>query len=562
MHVVFPARTATNRPKAVHDLEAAPETPYAALELTTRCNLRCVYCLKAQPRERFDPADPHDAPHMVLGVDLGGEALATALAGLEARRTREVTINGHGETTLFSGWEKVASTLIDRGIRVIITSNFARKFKPDEVEVLARFGRIYISLDSSDAGLLARYRPRLNLATVLDNHARIRGAARRLGISGPEFCFCAGLYAEVIPTVEDLARLAVSLNLTHIIFWNQYLYPEIEGADNVTPLCSLSLDDKREVVTKVQSAVDILDEAGITVEFDAEWFDALKAEVAGDPPPPDEAINVWRPSLTRRCIEPWAFAHFQANGTVAPCRVRVTRAIPLDDDHPAVDILDGAEFRQVRHALLIGNLDEACARCHHKPVVTTEELRRHVIDFLLLKNRERNETGFLAPAEMDAASRMVEFAHVAQARDRGLADRVYLVPNNPGEPASTLWLKKVDLTGFAGLLVECSVDNDRSGRVLFRVACNDVTSGEAGVQETVSVGGGETAARLIDISGLTGKHDVVITTQMDVGVKNNAFAWAWVAYPVLLTADEMDAMRELAETPTPADKMEGCACRG
>jgi hypothetical protein len=226
------------------------------------------------------------------------------------------------------------------------------------------------------------------------------------------------------------------------------------------------------------------------------------------------------------------------------------------------DITEGGEFRRLRHALLTGTLDDTCAHCHHKPVVTTEQQRCHVIEYLLLKGRERTESGFLAPSEMDACRRMAEFINIAHEPHKGLSDRVYLVPNDPDDKVSALWLKKIDLTTFSGLLMDSSVENEQSGNVQFRVACNDGALGETVAEGSLSVAGGEKASLLIDISHLSGKHDIVVTTRMDEGVPNNAYAWAWVSYPVLLTADEMDAWRGPADGPNPADNSGGSGCRG
>jgi sulfatase maturation enzyme AslB (radical SAM superfamily) len=74
------------------------------LDLTMRCNLRCVYCLVSQPW--YD------------GQDMTSEVLEKAVPGiLQIAAHNQVgclNVNGHGETTFIEGWTKVVELLISR----------------------------------------------------------------------------------------------------------------------------------------------------------------------------------------------------------------------------------------------------------------------------------------------------------------------------------------------------------------------------------------------------------------------------------------------------------------
>lgn len=528
MHLILPGVGDDGRVTAVRDLEAATATPAAALELTTRCNLRCVYCLKAQPRERYrDDADAHDSRHMVFGADLSTEVLETIVAGLVERRVEEITINGHGESTLYRGWETVAARLIDAGLRVIMTSNFARRFNDAEIAVLARFHRLYVSLDSSDAERLARYRPRLDLAVVLDNLRRLRAVAAAEDVAGPGVRFCAGLYAEVIPTVEGLARLAVDLGVEHVIFWNQYVYPEVEGVEAVTPLASLGETDKLWAAARIRQALGILDAAKITYEFDADWLATLERTAAAEPPP------ALAPGLTRSCTEPWVFTLFQANGSVAPCRVRVNAALPLKPGQPLAEVVEGDGFRALRRALLTGDLDATCAACHHKPLVPREQLLARVVDAALLHRRARGDDDCLADAEMARIAGAVQIAHCSP-ESSGFADRIRLVA--AGGRGAAVWFRKLDLGRWRRVAVAVAADAENPAPVRVSLACNDVASGAPiEVAEACLAPGGEQAIA-VDLPEGAAKLDLVLRCRAEAPTARPCRVRA--SYPLLTTDGE------------------------
>ena len=535
MHVILPEFDAAGRLSLLQDLESTRTTPALALELTSRCNLRCVYCLKAQPRERYSDGDSHDAPYMVFGADMPPEAVGVMLEGLAERKVEEVTINGHGETTVYPGWDKIAAQLVACGIRVILTSNFAKRFSDEEVAVLSRLHHFYISIDSSDPGLMRRYRPKVRLDVMLDNLRRIREAASRESRPWPGLRFCTGLYDEVIPTVVDLARLAVELKVEHQIFWNQYVYPDVVDAPAVTPLSSLSAGGKLNAVHQIRAALDILDGAGITHEFDANWFATMAADVERDPPVECAAVGELKPGVTRLCTEPWVFSMFQANGHIAPCRIRCTGSIPMSAGTSLGTIIEGDDFRALRRRLLTGDLDATCAACHHKPLASTEMLRRRVVDAALLQGRPRGEHDLLTAEETARYARGLQFSH-CQPGEYGLADRIRMSANQPHETPATVCFKKVNLADWHDLAVEFSVDDEGDQSIEFSITCNSVTAGEILAKGSAVVRAGGSEKQVLDISGIHEKCDVILSARKTA--VNDETGWVWISYPLLTASDE------------------------
>ncbi len=70
----------------------------AHFEITSKCNLSCVYCAVSQP----------DYHGLILAPDQ-----ATKVADwLLANNVTNINLNGHGETTIVSGWEKIVQPLL------------------------------------------------------------------------------------------------------------------------------------------------------------------------------------------------------------------------------------------------------------------------------------------------------------------------------------------------------------------------------------------------------------------------------------------------------------------
>src|SRR5438552_3550832 len=114
------------------DMLVAVPVREVRLSLTTRCNLRCVYCAVSQSN--------------YLAMDMPADVLRQATAAILSiagdHRLRAVHVNGHGETTLVSGWVHICKALLDEKIPLTITSNLAKVFSADELVVLSQMEAI------------------------------------------------------------------------------------------------------------------------------------------------------------------------------------------------------------------------------------------------------------------------------------------------------------------------------------------------------------------------------------------------------------------------------------
>ena len=114
---------------------------YFRIDINEKCNLRCDYCMVSSPDYR--------------GVEMKPAVFDRAIALLDQIGPKaDVHVNGHGETTYHPQWMDMCGRIIERGFRTLIITNLAKNYSDEEVELLSRFSRVQISLDSDDTEMM------------------------------------------------------------------------------------------------------------------------------------------------------------------------------------------------------------------------------------------------------------------------------------------------------------------------------------------------------------------------------------------------------------------------
>lgn len=240
-------------------------------DLTSRCNLRCVYCAVSHPDYQ--------------GIDMPGPTVAqiTALIlGLARHNTLEpIDLNGHGETTFKDGWTDVCFALAERDVKIRITSNFAKAFDELELDALACMNSIGISIDSADRKLLQAVRRRVDIRQISINMALVRAAAVKLHRPPPKFGFLCGLYDKSAEDWENLARFAIASGVTKVEIWSltEHLGLDVPEAERVRPLDDLSDGELRPRIRSVVRGISLLRRYGIDVVVQGGFVAALARRV-------------------------------------------------------------------------------------------------------------------------------------------------------------------------------------------------------------------------------------------------------------------------------------------
>jgi len=408
------------------ELLATSKLKLVHLEVTSKCNLRCTYCAVSQPEYK--------------GYDLNVSNLPGIVADLKRLGAETISLNGHGETTFHNDWKDVFEAIVGNFPRTEITTNLARNYSDEEIELLSRVDVITVSLDTPDPVLLKDTRRHVDLGVVLTNIARIRGAARHrpaaksetdhrpgymklLGVDPavapdvisatgtdpywahnayritPRFMFSCVVHDKNVLTLPALAHLAVAVNVSHVIFCNMTKYKDLPGVVNVQPVSSLSDTDALIAAREsLKLAEGILLRNGLHPDVQ----DSLPASI-------DEAIaNSWRKKAaprpltiatvkqphaallsaqrnfrmpekgeTRDCLDPWNFSIIYATGKVAPCCWHDSM-YTLGKDGSLLDILSAEKTVKLRKQLLTGRLNKFCKTCPARGLTTTDDLREKV----------------------------------------------------------------------------------------------------------------------------------------------------------------------------------------
>jgi molybdenum cofactor biosynthesis enzyme MoaA len=149
------------------DLTTLPFTDlvFVAIEPTSECNLRCVYCVLSNP----------GAGHVFHTAS--EEWLASIADALVARRALTVGLNGFGEMTTHPAWEKLARKLAEAGVQLHVVSNLARLLSWDEARTMAAFKQVNVSIDTADPKTLREVRRGADVRSIITNIVQVRAAA-------------------------------------------------------------------------------------------------------------------------------------------------------------------------------------------------------------------------------------------------------------------------------------------------------------------------------------------------------------------------------------------------
>jgi MoaA/NifB/PqqE/SkfB family radical SAM enzyme len=221
------------------------------IDINEMCNLRCDYCAVSSPS--------------YAGVEMKDALFERIFPLLANEPDAVVHVNGHGETTFHPKWVPWCRRLLEAGRRPVMITNLAKHYTAPELEMLAEFRVIQVSLDSDDAEMMKRIRKAVRVEKVFETIQRIREtAARQASSHMPRFWMSVGVYDPSIWTLERFVRRLVDMDISTITFWDLV---ELPHQTLVRPLRWLD-DRQREEARRVLGRVRMrLELAGIPYSF-------------------------------------------------------------------------------------------------------------------------------------------------------------------------------------------------------------------------------------------------------------------------------------------------------
>jgi radical SAM protein with 4Fe4S-binding SPASM domain len=438
----------------VRDALLAAQIDTVLFEATSNCNLRCTYC--------------RVSALAYVGEDFDLSRVEMLADQMVAANVQCVQISGHGETTMLAHWQDHCRLFFERGIGVRITSNFAKIFSDDEVDVLARMQDVTISIDTIDREMLKSIRRHVDLRTILYNMQRVRLASAALDGRQPSFnwqCTPSDRVVFGLPAWVEMGLLNGVGTFTLCNLIEHKDLPEILAKTNaplVRHVARMERDPLVAACASIRIAVARAREAGATfiiqpgileginnslrifgVDMQLEFssvsstpgmgrgtgavlaVDGLAQVGVGVPAPMDTDIGALSHDIdegqsqtvnsqpkagqTRDCLDAWYQPYLRANGDLWPCPWFYA---PLGNvhDEPFDKLMNGAAMRTLRHELLSGELRPACSNCPSRSITTPA--------LLLKRLNETSET----PEVAEGASRIGNH-NPSRMRQFGFLDR-------------------------------------------------------------------------------------------------------------------------------------------
>lgn len=369
--------------RPVEEFLPSPATDTVFLELTSRCNLRCVYCAVSQPS--------------YVGFDLPLKGFDNFLEQMRARGVRTVVINGHGESTIIKEWEVYADRLIDAGFHLHMTTNMAKRLTPAEIAALSRFERILVSLDTVDAELLARLRRGANLETILNNVTAVQqfASARK---RKPQFGVSATVGDLSAPAMLEMVDAFLERGVRLFRFGDLAEYAPLEGVTTwMRHVSALPPDALAAVRTQFRTAIEHIDAAGGSHEIDGPLVSLLldstihPVEIAGRESKLEKTVHYVDvdPGQTRDCFDPWRIAFVMADASVRPCCF-FEEKLGSVATHSLTDVVEGEAFQKLRRELVTGELRPNCRSCSARPLIDRAAFEKKLLAYL---QSERKRVG-------------------------------------------------------------------------------------------------------------------------------------------------------------------------
>ena len=195
------------------DLATVFRPEFLLIEMTSRCNLRCRYCQKAEDAWNAMPGRDQDLPDAIK-VKVG-ETLAAIPFGM-------IQLTGVGEFTYRDDWVQSLRELNAYGRPIALICNFAKVFDKDELDALLTVQHLMISVDTTDPVVLRTVRKAVSFSTINLNLVRLRMRAKQRGVPLPFIKINAVLYRENLTTIEEMAYFAIEHRVNEMQFERMY----------------------------------------------------------------------------------------------------------------------------------------------------------------------------------------------------------------------------------------------------------------------------------------------------------------------------------------------------
>lgn len=356
---------------------------YLILELTTRCNLRCLMCAINQD------------PRIQKGGEWYGDLSFEAFENLSKviSKIRRIDLNGHGESLLSPHFLPILEKVKQHGAYVGITTNALLMGEAvAEAIVRNKMDEIIVSIHAATPESYARISRNGKLETMIANLKTLNSYKEQYGTALPAIRFNFVGMKSNIAELDGLLHLAADLKVETITVLPLAEYDNVKGE-------ALELHD---LTAYIPTALTTATDCGVNLFVPKIYLDQLGIAPAQEPAveekkeislshritsrikaafsrklPPKPTADENDTALVRDCLDPWDFFFVMQSGRVRPCCIIEENMGNLSSQQ-FEEIWFGEKYQKMRSDILNNTPPAQCKGCINRSFTTLAALRAKV----------------------------------------------------------------------------------------------------------------------------------------------------------------------------------------
>jgi MoaA/NifB/PqqE/SkfB family radical SAM enzyme len=319
------------RPQLITEL---PTQVY--IEVTNRCNSRCVSCPLT-----YNHFLPYEPKHHLAWDDF--RRIVDQIPHLD-----RVVLHGIGEPLLNKDLPRFVTHLKERGAEVLFNTN-AILLDPKRGDALTAAGldELRVSMDAITPELYAQLRGVDRLAQVVRNLKAF--IERHAGRTKPKVTLWWVAMQVNLPQLPDFVRLAAEIGVTEV-YMQRLVY--FGGGGELGENTTMKAEQSLYTVLEGQQATLIRECEGLAAELGL----AFRASGATTP---SESVTAKGSHPWQDCMRPWKLMYITANGTALPCCIAPFATQDYSQiilgnvlQKTAAEVWNGTPYQDLRSAVL------------------------------------------------------------------------------------------------------------------------------------------------------------------------------------------------------------------
>jgi organic radical activating enzyme len=240
-------------------LEQSGKLHHAMVEVTTSCQMRCVYCAVSGENWKPQTLDP--------------EKYDQIIENLIQLKTKSVILHGHGETTIIENWDLIAQKFIDAGFQLSICTNLSKNYTDKEFAILSKFNQITVSLDTINPTTFKQLRRGGDIRHIIYNMMRIKAINNNI-----KWIWSSVACDKSIWSLLDLINFGISLGVGTFCLCNLTIEPGV----TLKHLSELEKNEAEKALAILDKIEALCLERGVEFDIKSGLIDTLKKVVYGE----------------------------------------------------------------------------------------------------------------------------------------------------------------------------------------------------------------------------------------------------------------------------------------